>query len=122
MVKVLLADDEYPVQKMVERRLEANGYEVIVASNGEQALQLARERQPDVIVMDILMPKISGDEVAGTLHKDDRTSHIPIIFLTCLLQPGETTEPNFVVGKDIVLSKPINSARLLETIKKVVGR
>src|SRR5690242_17243248 len=86
---VLLAEDEPSVEKMVTRRLTANGYDVVVAHDGEEALQKALSCNPDVIVLDIMMPRISGDVVASYLREIPSMSRIPVIFLSCLLQSGE---------------------------------
>ena len=121
-VKVLLADDEPAVQQTIKRRLVAIGYEVIIANNGEEALWLARQENPDVIVMDIMMPKMNGDMVAAELKSDQRTIDIPIIFLTCLIQPDEALTPQHTVGNNLMLAKPLDSVRLVAMIEKVVGR
>ena len=118
---VLLADDEPSLQKVVERRLRANGYLVILAGDGAEALRLAREKHPDVIVMDVMMPKMSGDNVARELQADARTSNIPIIFLTCLVKSQEAMESRYMVGRNMMLSKPLDSGTLLSMIKKVTG-
>lgn len=120
--RILLADDEFSTQKMIERRLEANGYEVIVANDGQEALRLARERHPDVIVLDIMMPKMSGDEVAQNLQKDTQTSRIPVIFLTCLLRPGEEGNSGFTAAKNWILPKSLDSDELLAMIRRATGR
>ena len=120
-VKVLLVDDELSVQKMIERRLSANGYEVVTANDGRHAIQFALEHSPDVIVMDIIMPDMNGDDVAYRLRKDKKTAHIPIIFLTCLVKPNEALASDFVVGENVMLPKPTDSARLISMIEKAVG-
>ena len=121
-IRVLLADDELDVRKMIERRLAAKGYEVIVASDGEQALRLARDRSPDVLVLDIMMPKLPGDAVASELKNDSRTASIPVIFLTCLVGPDEAAKSEFHIGRNLVLPKPLESARLITMIEALVQR
>ena len=121
-LKVLLVDDELSTQKMVGRRLEASGYQVLLAGSGRLALELARDQSPDVIVMDIMMPDMSGDDAAFRLKNDERTARIPIIFLTCLVQPNEASESNFKAGENMILPKPMDSGQLISTIEKVVGR
>ncbi len=118
---VLLADDEPFLQKLIERRLRANGYLVVLANDGEEALKLAREKHPDVIVMDVMMPKMSGDDVAKELQADSSTSRIPIIFLTCLVRPEEAMEARYHIGRNMMLPKPLDSGTLLSMIKQAVG-
>jgi CheY-like chemotaxis protein len=120
-LKVLLADDETGVQKMVSRRLVSQGYEVILADDGEQALRLAREKLPDIIVMDVMMPKMNGDEVASELKNDARTAEIPIIFLTCLVKADEAWQSHFVVGNNPMLPKPLDSVRLVSMIESLTA-
>ena len=117
---ILLADDEPTLQKLIERRLHANGYWVLVAKDGEEALRLAREKHPDVIVMDIMMPKMNGDDVARRLQSDPGTSKIPVIFLTCLVRPEEAMESRYMIGKNHMLPKPLDSNALLVMIKSVI--
>ena len=120
--RILVAEDEPSVQKMVGKRLEANGYEVILASDGEEALKLAYETDPDLIVMDIIMPKIEGDDVANRLQQNDFTAHIPVIFLTCLVRSEEAAPSKFIIGTNRMLPKPIDTAQLLLMIEQILHR
>ncbi len=121
-IKILLAEDELSVQKMIRKRLETNGFEVVLANDGEEVLRLAHETHPDMIVMDIIMPKMEGDNVANYLQQNEDTSRIPVIFMTCLVRPEEARRTNYVIGKNIILPKPIDSNQLLSLIKKTLDR
>lgn len=119
--KVLLADDEPAIQKVVARRLEANGYQVVVARDGQEALSLARLEKPDAIVLDIMMPKMTGDDVAVKLREDDRTASIPVIFLTCLATPDDPVSASGA-GTNRMLPKPLNGDELLSILGEMTRR
>lgn len=120
---VLLAEDEPSVEKMVARRLVANGYEVVVAHDGVETLQKALSCHPDVIVMDIMMPKISGDVAAAYLREMPSTSHIPVIFLSCLLRSGEeqASGKEDAGGNYYMLPKPLDGSKLIALIQRITG-
>ena len=80
--KILLIDDEPMVVKMIENRLKTNGYAVITALNAEDGFKKAIDGKPDLIILDVLMPKTFGNELARQLQDDSRTSRIPVIFLS----------------------------------------
>jgi twitching motility two-component system response regulator PilH len=86
MTRILLVDDSKFLRLAAERALVRAGYEVCTASDGEQALEMAREKQPDLILLDMLLPKITGPEVLKALKKDPGTSHIAVVVLTGLSQ------------------------------------
>ncbi|MGA7400865.1 MAG: response regulator [Candidatus Sulfotelmatobacter sp.] len=85
-MKILLVDDSKPILHENERVLHKAGYEVVCAEDGESALKLARERQPDLILLDMILPRISGPEVLACLKKDAATSDIPVIVLSSLTE------------------------------------
>ena len=100
MVKktILIVDDEEQLVDMLTMRLEEHGYEVISACDGEEGLQKAKQFQPDLIILDILMPKVEGNVVAEVLKKDKATASIPIIFLTCLAEGAAPDHKEYVSG------------------------
>jgi len=81
---VMIVDDEPHVIESIKAELESNGYKVIISTNGKDAVELAKKVRPDLILLDILMPKLSGLEVCSRLRDDFLTSRIPIIILTVL--------------------------------------
>jgi two-component system alkaline phosphatase synthesis response regulator PhoP len=119
-VLVLIVDDEEDVLWMLGKRLTAEGYSVITATNGKDAIALAKSRHPDIIVLDIIMPEMEGDEVAAELKEHPLTRNIPVIFLTALRSKAEEKEHGSMVGSNITLSKPLDPEILLDQIKKLL--
>ena len=114
---ILIADDEKDVLLMLEKRLKAKGYFVITASNGIDALALAKSKHPDLIVLDILMPDIDGPDVAARLKENPKTKDIPVIFLTCLYSKSEEAEKGHQLRNDMIFAKPYDSEDLVSTIE-----
>jgi CheY-like chemotaxis protein len=121
--KLLVVDDEPDAVLILAKTLLARGYRVITAESGLQAINLAKEEKPDLILLDILMPDIDGTEVAKALQEDPTTQNIPVIFLTCLItkktqQIGahyhDTTKCTF-------MSKPYDLDNLLAEIDRLIG-
>ena len=122
MKKILLVvDDEPDIVKVVKTRLEANNYTVISASDGEEGVEKAQQHKPDLIVMDILMPNLSGGDAVKILRADEATRHIPIIFLS-VLAPGTPQGKVNVDGRFYpAIAKPFEYTKLLAEIKKLLG-
>ncbi len=119
MKKILLVDDEPQLVEMVKMRLEANNYEVILASNGEQALEKARGEKPDLIILDIMLPKMDGYKVCRMLKFDDKYSSIPVIMFTARSQKSEKSMGE-EVGADAYIIKPFEPKMLLIKIKELL--
>jgi CheY-like chemotaxis protein len=115
--EILIVDDEIITQNMLKTALANAGYAPIVARSGAEAIQLANERLPSLIILDIMLPDIDGGEVASLLKKDPKTSAIPIIFLSALVSE---TEEKTDAKSDVAsfLSKPFQREKLLNEIKK----
>ena len=92
MTKVVVADDDRMFRKAAETTLRRQGYSVATASDGEEALQLIRSEQPDIIVLDLIMPKLQGFDVLQILKQDTLTSDIPVIVLSSLTQEQDKQE------------------------------
>ena len=92
MTKVVVADDDRMFRKAAETTLRRQGYSVTTASDGEDALQLIRSEQPDIIVLDLIMPKLQGFDVLQILKQDTLTSNIPVIVLSSLAQDQDKQE------------------------------
>ena len=92
MTKVVVADDDRMLRKAAETSLRRQGYSVTTASDGEEALQLIRSERPDIIVLDLIIPKIQGFDVLQTLKQDALTSSIPVIVLSSLAQEQDKQE------------------------------
>ena len=116
--KILIVDDEKDILAVLEKRLSGAGYDVVKASSGKEAIILARKEQPDLIVLDIVMPEIDGPMVAETLKQDVNTKNIPIIFLTCLLTKKEESRLGHKIDGHFFLAKPFDPEEILAEIKK----
>jgi PAS domain S-box-containing protein len=113
---ILLAEDEESTAKLVTDYLQVSGYRVIVAENGVEALEQAREEKPDVILMDIQMPEMDGLEAITRLREDTEMSTVPIIALTALAMPGDR-ERCLAAGANGYFSKPVNLKQLVQAIE-----
>ena len=117
---ILVVDDEPGSVQMFESALKDRGYRVITAADGEEALARARKEKPDLILLDIMMPKVDGTEVAMILRDDENTRNIPVFFITALISPGDHVELG-EMQKTPVFAKPVNLMNLLERISKQIG-
>ena len=119
--KILVVDDELDTLRLVGMMLESKGYEIIVASNGQKALTLAKNELPDLILLDILMPGMDGYEVTRRLRQDEATSRIPIIMFTAK-HGMDSRVLGLETGADAYLTKPISTRELLAHVKAILGR
>jgi two-component system, OmpR family, alkaline phosphatase synthesis response regulator PhoP len=114
--KILVVDDEPDLLETVRFPLEMEGYQVLVSSNGEDALNQARTEKPDLIILDLMLPKLDGYKVCRLLKFDERYKHIPILMLT-----AKTQEKDRLLGKetgaDDYMTKPFDIDKLLEKVK-----
>lgn len=109
--KILVADDDPEILGMLGRRFRRSGFEVLEAVDGEEALAKVRAEQPDVLVLDVMMPKKTGWEVAKALRSDPRTANLPIVILTAIGEKmNEMTSPLYDV--DEYVDKPFEFADL----------
>ena len=108
---VLVVDDEEANRTLLRDPLETHGYEIVEAENGEQALQKVAQRPPDVILLDVMMPRMDGFEVCRRLKNDARTAHIPILMVTALSERMERMM-GIAAGASDFLSKPIDLQEL----------
>jgi two-component system, cell cycle response regulator DivK len=115
--QILVVEDNERNMKLVRELLEATGYRAIEAATGSQALELAREHRPDLVLMDIRLPDIDGVEALSRLRADDRTASIPVLAVTAQAMQGDR-ERCLAAGFDGYLSKPIDVAQLLEAVSR----
>ncbi|MFH0878030.1 MAG: response regulator [Candidatus Omnitrophota bacterium] len=120
--KILAVDDEQEVLRLLEKRLLSSGYDVLTATNGQDAIDIARREQPHLIVLDILMPGLDGSETAARLHADPKTKSIPVLFLTCLFTKREELNEGHEVGHNFFVAKPYEPTDLIEEIVRIIGR
>ena len=117
----LVVDDSITVRRVTQRLLERNGMRVLTARDGLDALALLAENLPDVILLDIEMPRMDGYEVAAQVRRDPRTARIPIIMITSRV--GEKHRARAIeLGVDDYLGKPYQESQLLEAIEPLVAR
>lgn len=118
--KILIVDDEAELVDLVKIRLEAAGYEVAKAFDGQEGLDKAKLEKPDLILLDIMMPKMDGYKVCGLLKMDARFKKIPIILFSAKAQK-EDAELAKEVGADLYITKPFEAPVLLAKIKELLG-
>jgi two-component system cell cycle response regulator DivK len=115
--QILVVEDNERNMKLVRELLEATGYRSIEAATGSQAIDLAREHRPDLVLMDIRLPDIDGVEALSRLRADDRTASIPVLAVTAQAMHGDR-ERCLAAGFDGYLSKPIDVGQLLEAVSR----
>ncbi len=117
--KILLVDDEQALVEMMTLRLEANGYQIIPAHDGQTALKLARSERPDLIILDVMLPKMDGYKVCALLKKDSRYAKIPILLFTAKAQ-SEDRKVGEEAGADGYVTKPFEPQVLLSKIAEFI--
>lgn len=116
--KILVVDDEPHVRILLKSRLEANGYAVVTAYGGTQALEKVKEEKPDLILLDIVMPDLNGYEVAQKLKADPETAAIPIIIFTAS-NVRELEDKCRALGVDYIIMKPFSPEVMLGMVKEL---
>ncbi len=116
--RILVVDDEPDIAKLIQIYLEKEGYFVIKAFNGEEAIALARKEKPDLVTLDIMMEKMDGFEVLRQLKNDPSTLNIPVVILSIVSDERK----GFRIGATDYLSKPINPRRLVKVINDILGK
>lgn len=117
--RILLVDDEPTIVKMVGKRLEVEGFDVVTAKDGQDALQKAHAESPDLIILDLMLPKLSGYEVCAMLKQDTRYRTIPIVLFTAKTQ-AKDEELGMECGANAYVRKPFRSEELLEKIRALI--
>jgi len=115
MKKVLIVDDEVDHITMMQTRIEASGYQCLSAYDGEEGLKIVLDEMPDIILLDIVMPKMNGYEMCCHLKNDDKTKEIPIIIITA--SGAKKLEKKCIeLGVEEIMHKPYDSSYLVERI------
>ena len=121
---ILVVDDEKKIRELLDLRLSAEGYTVIQAENGEEGVLQARKHHPDLILMDVMMPRMDGAEAVKEIQDDPSTKNIPVIFLTSMITKEEESEQAFGIQLDAknhkFIAKPFDTASLLAEIQKAM--
>lgn len=120
MNTVLIVEDNEKNMKLARDILNAKGYETLEATTGEEGVRLAKERKPDLVLMDIQLPGINGIEALRQIRADALTAGIPVVALTASVTPTDRGAIN-AAGFDAFIGKPINLKEFLETVKRLVG-
>ncbi len=119
--KILLVEDDSYLVKAITIRLEANNFEVVAAIDGEEGLAKARSEKPDLIILDVMLPKMDGFDVCRKLKIDNQYKNIPIIMLTAKFQPSDIRFGQGV-GADAYMTKPFDSQALLAKIEELLKK
>jgi len=118
--KILIVEDETEMVEMLKMRFEANDYDVISAFDGVAGLAAAKKEKPDIIILDLMLPKMDGYKVCGLLKADTRYRKIPIIMFTAKAQDTDMALGR-EVGAEAYITKPFEPAVLLGKIKELIG-
>ena len=119
--RVLIVDDTKDILIVVARRLQSWGYEPLTAESGEEGLRIAEEELPDLILLDIMMPKMKGRDVCAHLKANPKTKDIPVIFLTAL-GLADHVKAGMDLGADDYIVKPFEAAELKDRIAVCLAR
>jgi two-component system alkaline phosphatase synthesis response regulator PhoP len=116
--KILAVDDERHIVRLVEVNLQRAGYEVVTAYDGREALEKVKSENPDLVVLDVMMPYMDGFEVLKHLKAEPETAEIPVIMLTAKAQDADVFR-GWQSGVDCYLTKPFNPMELLTFVKRI---
>jgi len=119
---ILLVDDDLTLREMYEERLKAEGFEIVQANNGEEALSRAKEVKPNVIMLDIMMPKINGFDVLKELKSDPELKDIPVIMLTALIQEVDRIQGKKLGAFDYIVKSETMPGEVIAKIKSAIGQ
>jgi two-component system alkaline phosphatase synthesis response regulator PhoP/two-component system response regulator VicR len=117
--KILAVDDEKHIVRLVQINLQKEGYDVITASNGQEALDKIASEKPDMVIMDVMMPQMDGFEALKTLKSQPETAELPVIMLTAKAQDADVFE-GWKSGADLYLTKPFNPSELMSFVKRIL--
>ncbi len=122
---ILIVDDEKKIRELLDLRLTDEGFTVIQAADGEEGVLAARKHSPDLILMDVMMPKMDGAEAVNELQQDPATKDIPVIFLTSMITKEEETNQAFGIQLDAknhrFIAKPFETSSLIAEIHKALN-
>ena len=121
MARILIVDDDEKMLGLYQSILSSEGFDVLTAGSGEDGLKLAIENIPDLILLDVMMPKKDGGEVAQDLSGNNKTRNIPIIFLTSIISEEEEKAKHGRISGRFIISKSSNRTELVQKIKEVLS-
>lgn len=120
--KILIIEDHSFMRQLLALRLKKNSYDIITASDGQEGLNKALQEKPDLVILDINLPGISGFEVGTKLKADPRTKSIPIIFVSARGDREDIFKAISEIGAECYIIKPFTSEKLLEEVKKALNK
>jgi len=115
---ILIVDDDWMSRELLQAHLD--GYQVMMANNGEKGLQMAGAQRPDLVIVDVRMPGISGYEFCARLRADERLQQVPVLMLSGL-EGDESRRQALAVGANDLLTKPFDSVELIARIRSLLG-
>jgi two-component system alkaline phosphatase synthesis response regulator PhoP len=118
MKKILVVDDERHIVRLIQVNLERQGYNVVTAHDGKEALEKVASERPDLVVLDVMMPYMDGFEVLRNLRRNPETAELPVIMLTAKAQDQDVFR-GWQEGVDMYLTKPFNPQELLTFVKRI---
>lgn len=121
MAKILIAEDERDIRDLITFTLRFAGHEVLATSNGEEALETALKEIPDLILLDVRMPRMTGYEACKQIKASEKTGHIPVVFLSAKGQESEV-QTGMEVGAQEYILKPFAPEQLVERVKTLLAQ
>jgi CheY-like chemotaxis protein len=123
-IKVLIIDDEVDFCYFVQKNLIQDGrFDVFVATNGMDGIEIAKKEEPDIILLDLFMPDMPGEDVADVLKENTVTADIPILFVTALATNDDiANRDENKIGNNYIMPKPVRTKKLIETILYILGK
>jgi CheY-like chemotaxis protein len=122
MKKILIVEDEELLINLLQRKLTEAGYEVFLAKNGQEGLDLMRQKSPDIILLDIIMPKMGGFEVLEEKIKDENLKNIPVVIISNSGQPVELDRAKKLGAQDWLIKTEFDPQEVLDKIIKQIGK
>lgn len=119
--KVLVVEDEEIIYNLLQRKLSQEGYEVLVAKDGEEGLNMMREKKQDLVLLDIIMPRKGGFEVMAEMQQDESLKNIPIIVISNSGQPVELNKAKELGARDWLIKTEFDPQEVIEKVKKQIG-
>lgn len=120
MARVMACDDDHVIRGLLEVNLEMEGYDVVTACDGQDALDKVRDNPPDLILLDVMMPNLNGWQVAEALQTDDATRHIPIVFLSARAMESDV-QRGTGLGAASYVTKPFDPIDLMELVAQLLA-
>ncbi|MCD6148113.1 response regulator [bacterium] len=120
--KILIVEDEEILSDLLQKRLKKEGYDVLLARNGEEGLKMIKETEPDLVLLDIIMPKMSGFQVMEEMNKEENLKKIPVIIISNSGQPVEIGRAQRLGAKDWLIKTEFDPKEVLEKVVKQIGK